>query len=107
PGFSRSAYDTHCLAELERVFEVHRGKIAGFVIEPLVQGAAGILVHPPGWLARVRKLTRAHDVLLIVDEVATGFGRTGTFLACEQEHVSPDLICLSKGITGGYLPLAA
>lgn len=107
PGFTRSAYDAHCVAELEHVFDAHRGKIAGFVIEPLVQGAAGILVHPPGWLARVRELTRARDVLLIVDEVATGFGRTGTFLACEQELVSPDIVCLAKGITGGYLPLAA
>ncbi|MBI3861166.1 MAG: adenosylmethionine--8-amino-7-oxononanoate transaminase [Planctomycetia bacterium] len=107
PGFTRETYDAHCIAELERVFESHRGQIAGFVIEPLVQGAAGILVNPPGWLARVRELTRKHDVLLIADEVATGFGRTGTFLACEQEQVIPDLLCLSKGISGGYLPLAA
>jgi adenosylmethionine-8-amino-7-oxononanoate aminotransferase len=92
---------------MERVFVEHQGRIAGFVIEPLVQGAAGILVHPAGWLAKVRKLTKDHDVLLIADEVATGFGRTGTLWACEQEHVRPDLMCLSKGITGGYLPLAA
>jgi adenosylmethionine-8-amino-7-oxononanoate aminotransferase len=106
-GHTRTSYDAHCIAELERVFKEHRGRIAGFVIEPLVQGAAGILVHPHGWLARVRELTRLHDVLLIADEVATGFGRTGTFLACEQEQVRPDIVCLSKGITGGYLPLAA
>jgi adenosylmethionine-8-amino-7-oxononanoate aminotransferase len=106
-GHTAQSYHAHCEAALERVFIEHRGRIAGFVIEPLVQGAAGILVHPAGWLARVRELTAAHDVLLIADEVATGFGRTGTLWACEQEHVSPDLLCLSKGITGGYLPLAA
>ena len=106
-GYTARTYQLHCEAELERVFAEHRGRIAGFVIEPLVQGAAGILVHPAGWLARVRELTRAHDVLLIADEVATGFGRTGTLWACEQEQVVPDLMCLSKGITGGYLPLAA
>jgi adenosylmethionine-8-amino-7-oxononanoate aminotransferase len=101
------SYRSYCDAELERVFAENRGRIAGFVIEPLVQGAAGILVHPAGYLARVRELTQANDVLLIADEVATGFGRTGTLWACEQEHVRPDLMCLSKGITGGYLPLAA
>ena len=107
PGFSGDAYGTHCQVELERVIIEHRGRIAGFVIEPLVQGAAGILVHPAGWLRRVRALTSDHDILLIADEVATGFGRTGTLFACEQEEVRPDLFCLSKGITGGYLPLAA
>ena len=64
-------------------------------------------MHPPGYLRRVRELTAGLDIPLIVDEVATGFGRTGTLLACEQEQVVPDLLCLSKGITGGYLPLAA
>ncbi len=106
-GHTAQSYRAYCEAELERIFAEHRGRIAGFVIEPLVQGAAGILVHPTGWLARVRALTRSHDVLLIADEVATGFGRTGTLWACEQESVVPDLLCLSKGITGGYLPLAA
>jgi adenosylmethionine-8-amino-7-oxononanoate aminotransferase len=106
-GHTAESYQEYCITELERVFEDHRGRIAGFVTEPLVQGAAGILVHPPRWLAFVRELTSDHDVLLIADEVATGFGRTGTFLACEQEQVSPDIVCLSKGITGGYLPLAA
>jgi adenosylmethionine-8-amino-7-oxononanoate aminotransferase len=76
-------------------------------MEPLVQGAAGILVHPPGYLARVRKLTRELGLLLIADEVAVGFGRTGTLFACEHERVEPDLLCLGKGISGGYLPLAA
>jgi adenosylmethionine-8-amino-7-oxononanoate aminotransferase len=77
------------------------------VIEPLVQGAAGMLVHPPGYLRAVRDLCDRHGVLLICDEVATGFGRTGTMFACEQEGVAPNLLCLAKGITGGYMPLAA
>ena len=77
------------------------------IVEPLVQGAGGILVQPPGYLRRVRELCDAHDVLLICDEVATGFGRTGTMFACEQERVAPDFLCLGKGLTNGYMPLAA
>jgi len=100
-------WSKHALAELERTIVENHARIAGFVIEPLVQAAAGILVHPPGYLRRVRELTAQFDIPLIVDEVATGFGRTGTLLACEQEQVVPDVLCLSKGITGGYLPLAA
>jgi adenosylmethionine-8-amino-7-oxononanoate aminotransferase len=77
------------------------------VIEPLVQAAAGMLMHPPGYLRGVRELTRRYDVLLIADEVAVGFGRTGTMFACQHEDVAPDFLCLAKGLTGGYLPLAA
>ncbi len=77
------------------------------IVEPLVQGAGGILVQPPGYLRRVRELCDEHDVLLICDEVATGFGRTGTMFACEQEQVAPDFLCLGKGLTNGYMPLAA
>ena len=77
------------------------------VVEPLVQGAAGMIVHPEGYLDGLRDLTRTHDTLLIADEVAVGFGRTGTLFACEQEEVAPDFLCLAKGLTGGYLPLAA
>ena len=93
--------------QLERVLDFHAEEIAAVIVEPLVQGAAGIRVHPPGYLRRVRELTERHGVLLICDEVATGFGRTGTMFACEQERVAPDFLCLGKGLTGGYLPLAA
>jgi adenosylmethionine-8-amino-7-oxononanoate aminotransferase len=92
---------------LERLLDLHGREIAAVIVEPLVQGAAGILTQPPGFLRRVRELTEAHGVFLIADEVATGFGRTGTMFACEQERVSPDFLCLGKGLTGGYLPLAA
>jgi adenosylmethionine-8-amino-7-oxononanoate aminotransferase len=94
-------------AQLEALLREHSGRIAAVVVEPLVQGAAGILIHPDGYLRAVRELCDAHDVLLICDEVATGFGRTGTMFACEQEGVAPDLMCVAKGLTGGYLPLAA
>lgn len=95
------------LAELARQLEAHGKDIAALVLEPLIQGAAGMLVHPRGFLSRAAELCRRHAVHLIVDEVATGFGRTGTIFACEQERVSPDFLCLAKGISGGYLPLAA
>ena len=81
--------------------------VAAVIVEPLVQGAAGILLQPDGYLRAVRELCDEHGVLLICDEVATGFGRTGTMFACEQEGVAPDFMCLAKGLTGGYLPLAA
>jgi adenosylmethionine---8-amino-7-oxononanoate aminotransferase len=92
---------------LERVLDLYSEEVAAVIVEPLVQGAAGIRVQPPGFLRQVRRLTAAHGVLVIADEVATGFGRTGTMFACEQERVAPDFLCLGKGLTGGYLPLAA
>jgi adenosylmethionine-8-amino-7-oxononanoate aminotransferase len=92
---------------LERVFAERGGEIAALIMEPLVQGAAGMLLHPDGYLRAVRELCDRYDVLMIVDEVATGFGRTGTMFACEQEGVVPDLMNVAKGLTGGYLPLAA
>ena len=94
-------------ADMERVLAEHGNEVAAVIVEPLVQGAAGMLVHPPGYLRAVRELCDRHGTLLICDEVATGFGRTGRMFACEHEQVSPDLMCLAKGITGGYLPLAA
>jgi adenosylmethionine-8-amino-7-oxononanoate aminotransferase len=95
------------LAALETVLAAHAHELTAVIMEPLVQMAGGIIVHPPGYLRGVRELTRKHDVLLILDEVATGFGRTGTMFACEQEGVAPDLLCLAKGLTAGYLPMAA
>jgi len=93
--------------DMERVLAEHAGEVAAVIMEPLVQGAAGMLVHPDGYLRAVRELCDRHGVLLILDEVATGFGRTGRMFACEHEDVAPDFLCLAKGITGGYLPLAA
>jgi adenosylmethionine-8-amino-7-oxononanoate aminotransferase len=93
--------------QLECALDFHAEEVAAVIVEPLVQGAAGIKVHPPGYLRRVRELCDHHGLLLICDEVATGFGRTGTMFACEQERVAPDFLCLGKGLTGGYLPLAA
>jgi adenosylmethionine-8-amino-7-oxononanoate aminotransferase len=105
-------FETHVAApgdaaDLERVLAAHGDEVAAVVVEPLVQGAAGILVQPPGYLRAARQLCDRFGALLVCDEVATGFGRTGTMFACEQEGVAPDLMCLAKGITGGYLPLAA
>jgi adenosylmethionine-8-amino-7-oxononanoate aminotransferase len=94
-------------SELERALDLHGEEVAAVIVEPLVQGAAGMRVQPPGYLHRVRELCDRHDVFLICDEVATGFGRTGTMFACEQERVAPDFLCLGKGLTAGYLPLAA
>jgi adenosylmethionine-8-amino-7-oxononanoate aminotransferase len=96
-----------CLSALEGILREYGNRIAAIAIEPAVQGAAGMIVQPDGFLAGVRRLADEHDVLLIADEVATGFGRTGRMFACEHEGVSPDLMCVAKGITGGYLPLAA
>jgi len=93
--------------QLECVLDFHAEEVAAVIVEPLVQGAAGIRVQPPRYLRQVRELCDRHEVLLICDEVATGFGRTGTMFACEQERVAPDFLCLGKGLTGGYLPLAA
>ncbi len=97
----------YCLGKTEALIRKHHRKIAGFVLEPLVQGAGGMIVSPPGYLREIKKLCRQYSILLIADEVATGFGRTGKMFACDHEKVSPDFLCLAKGITGGYLPLAA
>jgi len=96
-----------CLQALEEMLSNHADTIAAFFVEPLVQAAGGMLIHPEGYLKRAEELCKAHDVLLIVDEVATGFGRTGRMFACEHEDATPDILCLGKGLTGGYLPVAA
>jgi len=95
------------LRALKKTLSVHAGEIAGLIVEPLLQGASGMILQPPGWLKKVERLCRQHGIFLIADEVAVGFGRTGKMFACEWEGVRPDFLCLAKGITGGYLPLAA
>lgn len=107
PGFTPEAWGEHCIRTAEAMIASRAHELAAVCVEPLVQGAAGMIRQPKGFLARLAAACRAHDVLLICDEVATGFGRTGTMFAVEQEGVVPDLLCLAKGITGGYLPLAA
>jgi adenosylmethionine-8-amino-7-oxononanoate aminotransferase len=96
-----------CADEVEKVFAERPGKIAALVMEPVMQGADGMIAQPPGYVRRMRELCDRHGALLVCDEVATGFGRTGTLFAVEQEGVAPDILTMAKGITGGYLPLAA
>lgn len=95
------------LNQLESLLQQHHSTIAAMIIEPVVQGAAGMIMQPLGYLAGVRQLTQKHDVLLIADEVAVGFGRTGAMFACNHENIQPDLMCLAKGLTGGYITMAA
>jgi adenosylmethionine-8-amino-7-oxononanoate aminotransferase len=96
-----------CLAEIEEAMDRHHEKVAAIIIEPLIQAAAGMITFPPGYTRSVRELAAKYDILFIADEVATGFGRTGAFFACLLEGIAPDLLAIAKGITGGYLPLAA
>ncbi|GEJ57834.1 adenosylmethionine--8-amino-7-oxononanoate transaminase [Anaeromyxobacter diazotrophicus] len=106
-GKERASCHLECVDAVEQVFAERRGKVAALVLEPLVQGADGMITQPPGYLKRLRELCDREGALLVCDEVATGFGRTGTMFAVEQEGVLPDLMTVAKGITGGYLPLAA
>ncbi len=101
------ACNLECLDRMEELMKAHSHEVAALVIEPLVQGAAGILVQPPGYLKRVRELCTRYNILMIADEVAVGFGKTGRMFACEHEGVVPDIMAVAKGISGGYLPLAA
>ncbi len=110
--FKELLFDSHQVSatdytELETLLNQRGDKIAAVIIEPLVQGAAGIIVQPAGFLKKVEQLCKKYNVLLIADEVATGFGRTGKMFACQHENVQPDIMAVAKGITGGYLPLAA
>jgi adenosylmethionine-8-amino-7-oxononanoate aminotransferase len=105
--FESMRADPGDVAQMERLLSDHAGTVAAVIMEPLVQGAAGILLQPDGYVRAVRELCDRFGVLLILDEVATGFGRTGRMFACEHEGIAPDLMCLAKGLTGGYLPLAA
>jgi adenosylmethionine-8-amino-7-oxononanoate aminotransferase len=106
-GKTFPACETACAGEVERIFEERKGKIAALVLEPVMQGADGMIAQPPGYVRRMRELCDRHGALLVCDEVATGFGRTGTMFAVEQDRVVPDILTMAKGITGGYLPLAA
>ncbi|MBA4419256.1 MAG: adenosylmethionine--8-amino-7-oxononanoate transaminase [Syntrophus sp. (in: bacteria)] len=96
-----------CVEVFEKTVKQHRGEICALIIEPLVQGAGGMIVQPEGFLSSIGKIAKENGILFIADEVATGFGRTGNMFACEKEGVRPDFLCVAKGITGGYLPLAA
>jgi adenosylmethionine---8-amino-7-oxononanoate aminotransferase len=105
-GESASEYALRCISSLEKHFEAHHGETAALVVEPLVQCAAGMAMYHPEYLRRARLACERYEVHLIADEIAVGCGRTGTFLACEQASVLPDFLCLSKGLSGGYLPLS-
>jgi len=106
-GLARPSCAIACADEVETVLAREDGRVCALILEPGVQAAAGMLVLPEGYLTRVAASARRHGALLILDEVATGFGRTGTLFACQREGVSPDLLCVAKGLTGGYLPVAA
>jgi adenosylmethionine-8-amino-7-oxononanoate aminotransferase len=106
-GLKRESCNIECADSLEKILRERGEKIAAVIVEPLLQGAGGMIVHPVEFLQRVRALTAKYDVLLIADEVLTGFGRCGTMFACELAGVTPDLMCLSKGLTGGFLPMGA
>jgi adenosylmethionine-8-amino-7-oxononanoate aminotransferase len=105
-GFGEPCEEAH-VAEIERILSAHDGEIAAVICEPVVQGAGAMRFYSPDWLARVRRLCDAHGVLLIADEVATGFGRSGELFGCDHAGVSPDIMCLGKAMTGGYLSMAA
>jgi adenosylmethionine-8-amino-7-oxononanoate aminotransferase len=107
PRVAKEALAKFYLDQYEAILQKHASSIAAIIVEPLVQGAAGMIVHPPGFLAGLFELSRKYETLFIADEVAVGFGRTGKMFACEHESVSPDLLCLGKGLTGGYLPMSA
>jgi len=106
-GESAEDFALRCAAQLETYLAEHHAELAAFIIEPLVQCAAGMGMYHPAYLNKVREICSQYEVHLIADEIAVGFGRTGTMFACEQGNIRPDFICLSKGITGGYLPLSA
>jgi len=106
-GLKRETCHIECADSLERILSAHSGRIAAVIVEPLLQGAGGMIVHPVEYLQRVRAITERHNVLLIADEVLTGFGRTGRMFATELAGIVPDLMCLSKGLTGGFLPMGA
>lgn len=106
-GLERASCQIDCAGSLETALKTHSGEVAAVLIEPMLQAAGGMVVWPAEFLSRARALCDRHDTLLIADEVLTGFGRTGRMFACEHAGVTPDIICLSKALTAGYLPLGA
>jgi adenosylmethionine-8-amino-7-oxononanoate aminotransferase len=106
-GRTRETCDIECVDRMREILDRHHHEIAAIIVEPLIQGAAGMIIHPKQFLQRIRKLASDYDVLLIADEVFTGFGRTGAMFACALADVVPDIMCLSKGLTAGFLPLGA
>jgi adenosylmethionine---8-amino-7-oxononanoate aminotransferase len=106
-GKERASCSMECADDVERIFASRPGKIAALVLEPVMQGADGMIAQPPGYVRRMREICDRHGALLVCDEVATGWGRTGTTFAIEQEGVRPDILTMAKGLSGGYLPLAA
>jgi adenosylmethionine-8-amino-7-oxononanoate aminotransferase len=106
-GFESGSCQQECLKEVENIMIEHREEIAALIIEPLVHCSAGVIISPPGYLKGIRDFCSKYQILLIADETSLGLGRTGTMFACEQESICPDILCAAKGLTGGYLPLAA
>ena len=107
PGESARDFALRRADELEEIFAAHPGEICALILEPLVQCAGGMRMHHPAYLERARQICTTHGAHLIADEIAVGFGRTGTLFACEQAAISPDFLCLSKGLTGGFMPMSA
>ncbi len=107
PGETAADCAERAASALDALLQQHAGEVCALILEPLVQCAGGMRMHDPAYLRRARELCDAHGIFMIADEIAVGFGRTGTLFACEQAGVQPDLLCLSKGLTGGFLPLAA
>ena len=105
-GKTRECCDTECFRKAEKAFEQYAQECCAIIVEPLLQGSAGMRIYPAMYLKKLRKLCDEYDVLLIVDEIATGFGRTGKMFACDHAEITPDIMCISKGLTGGYLPMA-
>ncbi len=105
--FEKESCGMACVERFEEVVRKYKNEACAVVIEPIVQGAAGIIVQPEGFLSAIYKIAKENGLLFIADEVATGFGRTGSVFACEKEKVEPDFLCIAKGVTGGYLPLGA
>lgn len=114
PHCRRCPYDKHpsscsieCFESMENLIRTHHAELVGVIVEPLVQGAAGVRIYPDEYLRKLRALCDEYDLILIADEVATGFGRTGSLFACDHAGIAPDILCLGKALTGGYLPMSA